>query len=180
MNNLIAKKSPPHRIIPYTSSLGNSSGFTLIEVLVVVAIVGIMSTIVGVSWSGYVNSRRVVTAAEKAYLAIRTAQAEAIRTRQDYQISFRKSGDNLQYAVHTDISTPSNWDTIATEGVNFTMTTGYTNAGGVIFDYQGNLSELGSVRFISEESTTNRRCVKISTLLGSMRLVDNSDNECSS
>jgi prepilin-type N-terminal cleavage/methylation domain-containing protein len=175
------KKFNSYRIMhPNQSFLGSNNGFTLIEVLVVVAIVGIMSTIIGVSWSRYVSSRRVVTTAEKAYIAVRQAQSEAIRTRQDYQVSFRKSGDNLQYSVHIDSSTPSNWDTIATEGVNFTMTSGYTSAGGVVFDYQGNLSQLGSVRFISEDSTSNRRCIKISTLLGSMRLVDNSDSECSS
>ena len=134
MNNLIAKAFNTNRTTSYQSSLGN--GFTLIEVLVVVAIVGIMSTIVGVSWSRYVSSRRVVTAAERAYIAVRRAQAEAIRTRQDYQVSFRKIGDNLEYSVHTDISTPTNWDTIATDGVNFTMTTGYNSAGGVVFDYQ--------------------------------------------
>ena len=177
MNNLNLKRlNPNKRMNSY--SLEDVRGFTLIELLVVVAIFGIMATITGVSWSRYVSSRRVVTTAEKAYVAIRQAQSEAIRTRQGYQVSFRKSGDTLQYSVYPQSSTASNWDTIATEGVNFTLTSGYS--GGVTFDYQGNLSQTGSARFISEDSTTNRRCVKISTLLGSMRIVDNSDSECSS
>lgn len=176
MNNLTLKRLNPDQRMN-SSYLRESQGFTLIELLVVVAIFGIMATITGVSWSRYISSRRVVTTAEKAYAAIRQAQSEAIRTRQGYQISFRKSGDNVQYAIYPQSSTASNWDTIATEAVSFSMTSGYS--GGVTFDYQGNLSQTGSARFISEDTTTNRRCVKISTLLGSMRIVDNSDTECS-
>jgi type II secretion system protein H len=161
-----------------------NSGFTLIELIVVVAMVGIFASVAGVSWQNYSNSRRTVTAAEQAMAAIRSAQAEAIRTRQNYAINFSYSGTALRYARYSYSSTTcpttinsTNWDTISTEGVSFSYSTSNAAVG---FDYQGNPCQLGTWRFVSTNTSTNRRCVKISTLIGAMRLVDQSDSDCNS
>ncbi len=52
-------------------------GFTLIEVLVVLAIVGILSAIVAPSWLAFTNNQRLAASQTKIFQAIKTAQSDA-------------------------------------------------------------------------------------------------------
>ena len=74
-----------------------SSGFTLIELLVVVAIIGILSAVGVVSYSGYV-SRAQKTAAENTLYQLALAQTEFFT-------------DNRVYKVGGDSQCPATADT---------------------------------------------------------------------
>lgn len=54
-----------------------SFGFTMIEVLVVMIIVGVLSAIAAPSWLGFVNTQRLNGSQTKVFQAIKSAQSEA-------------------------------------------------------------------------------------------------------
>lgn len=62
------KRSPRH---------SKSLGFTLIEVLVVMIMVGILSAIAAPSWLGFVNNQRINASQSKIFQAIKVAQSDA-------------------------------------------------------------------------------------------------------
>ena len=73
-----------------------SSGFTLIELLVVVAIIGILSAVGVVSYSGYVTGAQK-TAAENTLYQLALAQTEFFTDRRAYKV-----GGDSQCPATTD------------------------------------------------------------------------------
>ncbi len=65
------------------------AGFTLLEMLVVLMIVGILSAIATPRWITFINQRRVNAANEAVLIAIQQAQQEAKRRKIDYSVSFK-------------------------------------------------------------------------------------------
>ena len=99
----------PRRRSPIT---GNS-GFTMIEILVVVILIGVLSAIAAPSWITFTNRQRVGAANEIVVQAIQKAQSEAKKNKRQYTVSFRTVTDPVsgktvsQVAVHTCID-PTN------------------------------------------------------------------------
>ncbi|MDI9636504.1 type II secretion system protein [Geitlerinema splendidum] len=87
------------------------AGFTMIEALSVVAVLGIMSAIAGPSWSAFTHLQQLNTAQNQVYRAIRQAQSEAKREKATWQASFRHVEINgqliAQWSVHRSVSNPS-------------------------------------------------------------------------
>jgi prepilin-type N-terminal cleavage/methylation domain-containing protein len=73
-----------------------SSGFTLIEVLVVVAMVFVLFGIAAPSWLTFLNSRRVNNSRDQISQVIRLAQSEALRHRSPYSVAFVEGDPNAQ------------------------------------------------------------------------------------
>lgn len=75
-------------------------GFTLIETLVAVLMIGILSAIAGPSWLSFANQQRVNAANDEIMRSLRTAQSEAKKTKLSYSVSFRVQNQAPQVAIY--------------------------------------------------------------------------------
>lgn len=163
-------------------------GFTLLEVLIVVFMVGILAAIGSPSWISMLNNTRIKKAIAPIEQAIRQAQSKAKQQKSTWQASFRETTEEdvlvVQWAVHpeADPSTidPKYWQTIdkqtliKIEGENTTLASvnGFTS---IKFDEDGNVSpeQLGRITVNLQNNPGKKRCVKVLTILGSIRTDQN-------
>lgn len=78
----------------------SNSGFTLLETLVIVVVIGILAGIVAPSWLAFVDNQRLKTAQGEIYSAMRQAQSQANKHKLTWQVSFREQNGIVQLAVH--------------------------------------------------------------------------------
>ncbi len=88
-----------------------NAGFTLIEVLVVVLIVGVLATIIAPGWLAFVNRQRVNKANDAILAALQQAQREAKKNKRSYSVSFTtNSSDQVaQIAIHPSSENPNSY-----------------------------------------------------------------------
>ena len=97
-----------------------SGGFTILEVLVALVIIGILSAIVGPSWFGFVNRQQINKVNDEVLAALQTAQRKAKKTKLPYSVSLTtdtKNGKKVaQIAIHPNDSEPDQyWEIIGKE-----------------------------------------------------------------
>lgn len=149
-------------------------GFTLIESVVVVMVVGILAAIAAPAWVGLVHRQKLNTAASTVLAGMREAQSRAIQTRSVWQFSLREVGDRVEWTVSPSSGSQplSNWQALP-QGVRLD---GETTLRGKQFRYVrfGHLGEvhgqLGRATFRVGDNAKMKRCVIVSTLLGAVRL----------
>ncbi len=177
----------------------SAPGYTLIEVLVVIAIVGILSAIAAPSWLAFTNRQRLNASHSSAYTAIRSAQSNAKRDKLMWQVSFRNTPDTAQWVVHpTPPSgmTAAYWDNLPWQNFDANVRivddtepqprTTLTKLSAVPepdvyraqFNAKGEPNGLGEMGRITLTTRNGGRkvCVIISTLLGKLR--SESDTDC--
>jgi len=169
-------------------------GFTLLEVLVVLLIAGILTTIISPSWLGFFANQSLNSAQTQAFIAIKQAQSNAKRSQTIWQVSFRNTEAIAQYAIHPapkSVTTTEYWNTLPWQnfqgGVRIIDSndeqsrTTFTRVSiadpdvyRVQFKPQGSLNgALGKITFGVSNSNL-RKCVVVSTILGATRLGESS------
>lgn len=161
----------------------SSSGFTLLEVLVAIAAIGILAAYAAPSWVAFIDTRRLSDASEKVHLALLRAKRQAQKTKTTWQFSLREKEDIVQWAVHPETLDPNNanWNNLHSNVVLDEETTlllrQSTNVRQIQFDYRGTVKKppLGRITLSSKYGGKAKRCVYISTILGAIRTAKERD-----
>jgi type II secretory pathway pseudopilin PulG len=85
LHNSAAKPSPNFN---NTASRKSDKGFTIIELLIIVLMLGIFASIAAPSWLAFINRQRVRTVNDRVLQTLRTAQSEAKRSKRDITVTF--------------------------------------------------------------------------------------------
>ena len=168
-------------------------GFTLIETMIAIVIVGILAAIATPSWLNFINTRRLAVATDQVYRAMREAQSNAKRDKITWQTSFQENNGIVQWAVHpadpnSFIPTTIAWNNLDQNlqvfkdknKLNQCETTlnqpnnncPATGPWRIQFDYKGRpqagISELGQITLSIKDNSRVLRCVYVYTILGAI------------
>ncbi|MCJ8281616.1 MAG: type II secretion system GspH family protein [Rivularia sp. ALOHA_DT_140] len=160
----------------------SSSGFTLLEVLVVVAIVGILAASVAPSWLSFIDTRRLNSYSDKIHLGLLRAKRQALKTKINWQFSLQEKEGIVYWAIHPEMLDPNNanWNNLDSNVVLDEETTLFkpksTKFRRIKFDYRGTVKPpLGRITLSSKYGGKAKRCVYISTILGAIRTAKERD-----
>lgn len=95
--------------------LHRTAGFTLIEFLVVILIIGILSAIAAPAWIGFVSRQQVNKANDAVFSAIQEAQREAKRRKLIYSVSFRTNNNIPQIAIYPNSDPTNYWQNLGAD-----------------------------------------------------------------
>ena len=171
-----------------------SPGFTLIEVLVVLIIIGVLFAIAAPSWTALMNRQRVGTIREQAVQVIREAQNKARLTRVPQAVVFDNNNNDGTIAPRAAIVARSldlTKDEIDNSAINLATINNWQTLGGgdvkgggidffggqLVFDGNGAVDKQTAIPFVIKVKPRNAspqtyRCAVVQTLLGSIRLTD--------
>lgn len=175
----------------------STSGFTMLEVLVVIILMGILFAIAAPNWVAFLNNQRVNTARNQITQTLRDAQAQAKRTKVNRAVVVYNNNNELQMAIDpvvdettyaADPKKIGNWQTLGNGVVQSGLIQLLVNgtplakdtSSFIVFDSYGNVSakiggQPGSfVLTVKPTASTNpRRCVAVQTLLGALSEASN-------
>jgi prepilin-type N-terminal cleavage/methylation domain-containing protein len=92
----------------------STAGFTLIEVLITILIIGILSAIAAPSWLAFTDRQRLGKVNDEVFGAIQEAQRQAKKTKLSYSVWFRENSGNAEYSI-IPTKKPDNSDHVAAD-----------------------------------------------------------------
>jgi prepilin-type N-terminal cleavage/methylation domain-containing protein len=150
------------------------AGFSLLEMLVVLILVGILAAIAAPRWLAFVNTQRLNIAQGEIYQAMQSAQSQAKLHRSPWQISVRQLDGTVQWATHAAQTPPSasDWKSLDA-AIQLDSETTLPEAAGVRrlqFNHKGRVNgSMGRITLSSKSDSRIKRCVNVANLLGLIR-----------
>ncbi|MEO1067724.1 MAG: prepilin-type N-terminal cleavage/methylation domain-containing protein [Cyanobacteria bacterium J06638_6] len=165
-----------HRRTRPTEGHTSSAGFTLIEGLIVVVLIGLLAAIAAPSFLSFWQQRKINATQDRVYLALRATQAEAMQLRQERRFSLRERDGHIEWASHPETTLASQviaWQPLIDGVVLADIDNTLLASGGIYyvrFDMYGNVrARLGTVTVAMAGGKTTHRCVVVSTMIGALR-----------
>ncbi|MEM1311152.1 MAG: prepilin-type N-terminal cleavage/methylation domain-containing protein [Cyanobacteria bacterium P01_D01_bin.71] len=151
-------------------------GFTLLELMAIVVILGVLAAIAALSWTKYLANREVTAARDELRSGILEAQNSAITHRTSWRFSLREVDDHLEWTVHPNSLSwedVEGWKSLSPQVVLYPADTTLAQSGGtyyVRFGFQGEVRyRLSTLTLDSKNGIARNQCVVISTLIGATR-----------
>ena len=151
-----------------------AAGFTLLELMIILTIIGILCAIVVPGWNSFYATRQLNTAQDQIQGSIKQGQHLARVQRRPYRFVIEQYGDVVRWGIGTDPNMPIEWKS---SFQNISIDTNQTtfrqikdkNQWFMVLDDDGTVTgQLGRVTLVSQ-TVSEQRCVIMSTLLGETR-----------
>ena len=151
----------------YTNKAKNTDGFTLIEVLIVVIVMGVLASIAAPGWLSYLQRQRMNTVRGDLIGALRTAQSEAITRQESRRIIFSSSDLSIMVqpksASTGGVITPLGSGSVGSK-IHLVASTP------IVFDHDGRVDvDTPFVITVTHDDSSQKRCVIVTTILGGLK-----------
>jgi prepilin-type N-terminal cleavage/methylation domain-containing protein len=152
-----------------------NQGFTLIETLIIVVIIGVLSALAGPSFLSMFNRNKVNDALDQLRGALQEAQREAIRKSQSCTVTIDTTNKKITGPCLVTGTRDLCDERDASSNCIKSRVAIVTNLSpsSIQFSFRGNTTAMGTVVIYSSDSSTNKMgCLAISNGLGIIRTGD--------
>lgn len=148
---------------PLPPAAKSVSGLTLIELLVAIAILGILAALAATTMSGFIASQRLRAMATDLSLAIQKARSEAIKQNVSVTLSPLRADWAGGWQILDPVApgTGPAIDTWTAKG-SVTVATNPGGLGQVVFNANGRVATAAAISFVfTDLATSDARCVSV-------------------